>query len=148
MAQTLYDGVVENPSILGSASVTGLAGIHEPAGATPYIGVFMAAQSVGETDLNPPAGAGRLRIVLNYSDNTSTEVAMDDDPFSEVPSIPKVAPLWLVVRGNGKVRQFGSGRKPTSASVLAQSSSPAANERLPAASGKTLVNVTAFWTDD
>ena len=141
MAQTLYTGNVQNPTILGSASVAGLEAVHEPQGNNPYVALYIAIQSVGETDLAPTPGAGRLRCVVNYSDNTNTQVALDEDPLSDVPSIPRAAPLWFAVRTNGKLRQI-RGARPTAGITVA------ADERHALASGKTLVDNLFFWTDD
>ena len=130
----------------GNAMANKIAMVHEPDTNPPYVGVFLAVQAAGGSSYDPTTGAGRLIVEAHYTDGSFEELTDDEDPFSTYSgSIPNQTEAWVLVHGNGKVAAESA---PSDASNLTQSNTPAQNERLALAAGKTLSYIEPFWADD
>ena len=109
---------------------------------TPWVAIFVKVQSSGSA--RNLGNSGRLRVALTYEGNTAEALTLDAAPFSAFGAIA-TAGEWAVVRADGKCRRHVA---PTADTVVAQSASDSARERIAIDAGKSPATMNFWWTDD
>ena len=142
MAQDTHIENIVDRLVLPSVLATRLGVVHEPAGAAPYVGAFIEFQNQGST-VTPTLGAGRVRVVAEYSDSSTETLAESDAPWDVYGVIPAAQTIWTLVHGNG---QLGGEPGPSDGSTLTPSATPANDERLEVDTAKVLESVAFYWT--
>ena len=107
---------------------------------TPWIALYFAVSSDGGTV--SLGNTGNLRMVIEYTDGSSTNLTNDSEPFSNI-SISTLK--WVQLRADGEVYAF-SNNAPTAATVVPDSATASSRARLGLSTSKTVKDVVGYWT--
>ena len=150
MAQRLFENDHDNFRILTKTDILKTYIIYEdtaqPIGvgaSRPYVGIFVELDAIGSNEA-VTSGAGKLRTVIGYTDNSEVQLTSSDGPLNG--QNIQTAQAWYNVHGDGTLKLFGS--TPTASSTVRQSPTDSARERLPLDASKTPSYIDVYWTND
>ena len=137
--------ITDFPVLGGRVKFTRAACVYETTGNFRYIVPFTEMQAVGSA-YNPSSGQGRHRVQVVYTDNTTFDVEISDEPFDDIAGNISTTATWYNVHGNGRFKPSSAG--PSATGNYVNSASDNLNEELAVAVNKVLARARYYYTDN